>query len=274
MTVLKTSLNKILKSTAFIVIASALMACQGETSANADSVTTQAAVIENTASQQVVSETQNVVTEQVAQATTQVVEAAPIEYTPRPPADFSDLDDSKYKPVSQPFTVTGGDKVEVTELFWFGCSHCFALEPQLKSWIKTKPANARFRKVPAVFSQRWEFHARAFYTMEALGVPDEAYDEFFNQLHIKRKNINNIKALSTFLFRYGKSKAEVEAAFNSFAVDSKFRNAVKITKASGARGVPALIVDGKYLTSQTDAGGTAQMFDVIDKLVAKVASER
>lgn len=184
------------------------------------------------------------------------------------------VDMDKYDPVAEAFTVSTGDKIEVAELFWFGCGHCFALEPHVKKWKSSKPANAKFVKVPAIFSARWEFHGQAFYTMEALGVPEKAYDEFFHSIHVKRKNIANLSDLVTFLEPHGKSKTEVESAFNSFAVDSKLRNAKKITKASGARGVPAMVIDGKYLTSQTLAGSTEQMFEVVDQLVAKAAAER
>jgi len=184
------------------------------------------------------------------------------------------VDETKYQAVSNEITVSTGDKIEVTELFWFGCSHCFALEPSIKKWKKNIPENAVFKKVPAVFSARWEFHAQAFYAMQTLGVPDEAYDKFFSTLHIERKQINNIGQLSSFLAAYDKTEKQVESAFNSFDVDSKMRLAKKITRDSGARGVPAMIVDGKYLTSQQLSGGTEQMFEVVDQLVAKAAAER
>lgn len=213
------SFTQTLRTTALVLVASALMACQGETSAQT-------------------------------------------------------VDESKYDPVAKPFTVSTGDKVEVAELFWFGCGHCFALEPHLKKWKTKMPENAQFVKVPAIFSARWEFHGQAFYTMEALGVPEKAYDEFFHSIHIKRKNINSLSALVEFLEPFGKSKEDVESTFSSFAVDTKMRNAKKITRASGARGVPAIVVDGKYLTSQTHAGGSPQLFEVVDQLVAKAAAER
>jgi len=170
--------------------------------------------------------------------------------------------------------VSSGEQIEVTELFWFGCGHCYNLEPHLKAWARNKPANAKFKKVPALFSKGWEFHGKAFYTMEALNVPQEAYDGFFEKIHVQRQRMVTLDSLVNFLAPYGKDRSTVESTFNSFAVDSQMRNALKITKASGARGVPAMIIDGKYLTSQSAAGGTNEMFDVVDKLVAKAASER
>ncbi len=270
MTVLTTRLEKILKNTAFVLLTSALVACQGETSANADTAENKTAEAKQVITAPAAVTEKKAPTTQIAQATTS--EVAPSK--PKPPADFSKLDSSKYQLVKEPFKVSSGDKVEVAELFWFGCGHCFALEPHLKNWLKNKPENAKFKKVPAIFSKRWEFHAKAFYTMESLNVPDAAYDAFFTQIHVQQKQINDINALATFLSPFGKDKTTVENAFNSFAVDSKVRNAYKITQASGARGVPAIVVDGKYLTSQSDAGSTNEMFDVVDQLVAKSASER
>lgn len=182
--------------------------------------------------------------------------------------------DSKYQPVPTPLTVSTGEKIEVTELFWFGCSHCYALEPHVKEWLKNKPENAEFKKVPALFTKAWEFHGQAFYTMETLDVPEQAYDKFFSRIHVDRKGVNSLNSLVEFLADYDKSKEQVEEAFNSFAVDTKMRNARKITRGSGARGVPAIIVDGKYLTSQQLSGGSEKMFDVVNQLVEKAAAER
>lgn len=184
------------------------------------------------------------------------------------------VDSTKYKPVREQMTVTTGDKIEVAELFWFGCGHCFALEPAIKQWKKDIPANAEFKKVPAIFSARWEFHGQAFYTMQSLGVPEAAYDEFFSKIHVKRTPVNNLSQLVAFLANYDKTEEQVESAFNSFDVNNKLRNAKKITQQSGASGVPAIVVDGKYLTSQQLGGGTAEMFEVVNQLVGKAAAER
>ncbi len=268
-------LTKSLKSISLVLMASLLFACQGETSAESvEAIVEQSTAVTTIASDPIP------VTETVADAVEEVasphhhsgVTAVPA--TPRAPADFSTLKSGQFKPVTEQFPVSTGEEIEVTELFWFGCGHCYQLEAPLKQWLKNKPANAKFKKVPAIFSARWEFHGKAFYTLESLNVPEKAYDDFFRQIHVQKRGINNLDGLVKFLAPFGKDKETIENAFKSFAVDSKFRNAVKITKASGARGVPAIVVDGKYLTSQTDAGGTSEMFDVVDKLVAKAASER
>jgi len=242
------------------------MACQAETSAQTEAAETTTKVISETKAQ---IESAKEVTEQVEDAVKSAVSAP----TTNSPAT-STLSESQYSAVKEPFTVSTGDKIEVAELFWFGCNHCFALEPKIKQWKVNKPENAEFVKVPALFSRRWEFHGQAYYTMEALGLPQEAYDKFFRRIHVERRGINKLEQLVDFLGPYEKTKEQVESTFNSFAVDTKMRNARKITNASGATGVPAIVVDGKYLTSQSQAGSADELFSVVDQLVDKAASER
>lgn len=184
------------------------------------------------------------------------------------------LNDNQYTVLNAPIDVSTGDKIEVAELFWYGCAHCFALEPYVKDWQKDMPENAEFIKVPAIFSKRWEFHGKAYYTMEQLGVLEQANDAFFHQIHVMRKQINDLDALIAFLAKYEKTADEVTAAFNSFSVDSKLRAAKIITAKSTASGVPAILVDGKFHTSVSLAGSANALFDVVDLLVDKAASER
>lgn len=185
-----------------------------------------------------------------------------------------EVDPDKYTVLQKPINVSTGDKIEVAELFWYGCGHCFALEPHVEKWKENMPENAEFVKVPAIFSKRWEFHGKAYYTMEALGVLDKANEAFFHQIHIQNKPINTMPQLVDFLAKFDLGEEEVSKAFNSFAVDTKFRNANKITRMSTASGVPAVLVDGKYHTSVSLAGGATELFEVVNQLVAKAAAER
>lgn len=269
---LRHSFKQITKNSSFAFIVAVLMACQAETSAQTDAsaVADKSADVATEVTDKVVNETKAQI-EKAKDVTEQVTEA--VKSAVSSPTS-STLKDSEYSAVKEPMTVSTGDKIEVAELFWFGCGHCFALEPKIKQWKENQPANAEFVKVPALFSRRWEFHGQAYYTMEALGVPQEAYDRFFRRIHVDRRGVNNLDQLVEFLGGFDKTKEQVESTFNSFAVDTKMRNAKKITNASGATGVPAIIVDGKYLTSQSQAGGADRLFDVVNELVDKAAAER
>lgn len=189
-------------------------------------------------------------------------------------AQTSELDPTTYKPVRSEFPVSTGEKIEVIELFWFKCGACYALEPSLKKWVADLGDNVEFVKVPARFSQRWDFDAQAYYTMETLGVESAVYDAFFEQIHVKRRPIASADELGAWLGQYGFEAKDVVSTFNSFAVDTKMRNAKRIAIASGASAVPTMIIDGKYTTSASEAGSAANMFRVVDQLIEKAAAER
>ena len=184
-------------------------------------------------------------------------------------------DEATYTVLNAPLEPSTGDKIEVMELFWYGCGHCFSLEPYVKNWKQNaQPENAEFVKLPAIFSQRWEFHGKAFYTMKALGVLEQANDAFFRRIHVMRNPINTLDQLVTFLEDYDQTEEQVTQAFNSFGVDSQLRNAKIVTSKSTAQGVPAILVDGKYHTSVRLAGSQDKLFKVVNQLVEKAAAER
>jgi protein dithiol oxidoreductase (disulfide-forming) len=179
-----------------------------------------------------------------------------------------------YERISEAQPVRTGEKIEVREMFWYGCPHCYSLEPHVQRWKSTIPENAEFVMQPAVFSANWEFHARAFYTFDTLGVTDKAHGAFFDQIHRQRRNFNSLDDLQDFLADYDIDANDVKNAFDSFVVDSQLGNARVNSMKYEIRGVPAMIVDGKYRTSTTMAGSESGIFNVVEFLIEKAASER
>ncbi len=175
----------------------------------------------------------------------------------------------------RPAQVTqSGDTVEVLELFWYGCPHCYAFEPHLKEWLQNnKPDNMTFRRAPAIFAKNWLVHARAYYAAEAIGVLEQLHEPLFRALHEERRRLVDDEALIKFAASQGINEAEFRAAFRSFGVDRKVRQAIKATRDYGIDGVPSLIVNGKYRTSPTSAGGYDAMIKVAEDLVAKENSD-
>ncbi|MFO7604382.1 MAG: thiol:disulfide interchange protein DsbA/DsbL [Gammaproteobacteria bacterium] len=164
-------------------------------------------------------------------------------------------------------------KTEVVEMFWYGCSHCFAFEPNLHEWLKTKPANVNFVRVPAVFNPRWGLHARAYYTAEVLGVLDKTHQALFDAMHLKKQKMESSDELASFFAAHGVSKEKFIETFNSFAVDAKVRRATDLTQRYAIDGVPTLIVNGKYRTSGSMAGSREKMLLVVDHLIKQEAKD-
>jgi thiol:disulfide interchange protein DsbA len=163
-------------------------------------------------------------------------------------------------------------KVSVTELFWYGCPHCYEFEPTIEAWLENKPEYIEFSRVPAVFARNWEIHARAFYAAEQLGVLEQTHEALFNALHRERRRLFTPDDLAAFYAEYGVSEEAFREAYDSFDVDNKTRRAMAITRKSGIGGVPAIIVAGRYRLSTQQTGSYEAMLKVAEYLAAKESS--
>jgi thiol:disulfide interchange protein DsbA len=174
-----------------------------------------------------------------------------------------------YQLLATPQPTASDDKIEVLELFWYGCPHCYQLEPELKDWLKQKPDDVAFVRIPAVLGPTWELHARAYYTAELLGVEDKIHTPLFERLHKQRKPVRNAAELREFFKAQGVSEADFDKTFKSFAVITKTNRAKQAREMYGLTGVPTLVINGKYRTTAKLAGGNKQMLQVTDFLVTK-----
>jgi protein dithiol oxidoreductase (disulfide-forming) len=168
--------------------------------------------------------------------------------------------------VAQP-TETG-DQVEVLEVFWYSCPHCWHLEPAMQSWVATLPAGAAFRRLPGA-DGRLEPHARAYYAAELMGKLDVLHPALFKAIHGDKRALWTEDALVEFAGQIGLDEREFREAFNSFAVDAKVRKAQDMSRRYGIDGVPAVIVNGKYRTSPSQAGDQDRFIEVMNTLVAR-----
>ena len=159
------------------------------------------------------------------------------------------------------------NKVEVIEFFWYGCPHCFDFEPTLAKWVKNLPKNVEFIRQPAVFSDLWGKHAKAYYTAEALGVVDKVHQDFFEAIQIKKENLETEAQLAKFFAAHGVNEVDFKAAYGSFLVDTKVRQAAQLAAKYGISGVPAIVINGKYKTSGPVAGSHEKMIEVMNRLI-------
>lgn len=182
----------------------------------------------------------------------------------------------QFKQTAQAIPTDTPAKIEVIELFWYGCPHCYHLEAPLSAWVKKLPQDVAFKRVPGVPRQDWAPMAKAYYTLEALGLVDKLHAPLFEAIHKQRTlNPTNEKgAIDWIAKQSGLDHKKVAETFNSFSVNTKVMRAVQVFRASGATGVPALIVDGKFLTSSTMAGGNDEVLKVADYLIANVRKDK
>ncbi len=169
--------------------------------------------------------------------------------------------------LAEPQATETGDKIEVLEVFMYSCPHCYHLEPDIDAWLKTKPENVEFRRMPAIFGPKVEPHARAFYAAELMGVEEKFHMPLFSALHDKKLQIWDEDALVAFAEQQGIDGAEFRAAYNSFYTNMKVRRATEMGRRYGIDGVPAVVVNGKYRTSPSQTGSREGLVKVIDYLI-------
>ncbi len=172
-----------------------------------------------------------------------------------------------YEVISPALPVQNPDKVEVIEFFWYGCPHCYSLEPAMQAWLKTKPANVEFIRQPAVFSDVWGKHAKAFFTAEVLGVSEKLHADFFDAIQNKKQKLLSEDDLAKFFADHGVKDEDFRNAYNSFMVDTKMRQAETMAGQYGVTGVPALIINGKYKVTASTAKSQENMLLITNQLI-------
>ena len=152
---------------------------------------------------------------------------------------------SQAAPVSAP-----AGKVEVVEFFWYGCGHCNDFEPTLAAWVAKLPADVVFRRVPVAFRENpFGNHQRLFYALEAMGLVSSLHAKVFRAIHAEGQTLDKPETIAAFMTRQGVDAAKFMAMFNSFAVQTKCKQARTLADAYKIDGVPTLGIAGRYFTS-------------------------
>jgi protein dithiol oxidoreductase (disulfide-forming) len=179
--------------------------------------------------------------------------------------------DVNYKVLSpaQPTAVAPG-KVEVVEVFWYACGHCYLLEPKLEAWEKKgKPAYVQLVRLPATWNDMLKNHARVFYTAELLGKLPQLHADIFREINVKGGRLDTPASVEAYFVSRGVPKADFQKAYASFSVESKVRQAEDLNRRYRITGTPTVIVNGKYVTDVGMAGSEENLFEVINALAAR-----
>ncbi len=174
-----------------------------------------------------------------------------------------------YQVLSQPVRTRDSDKIEVVELFWYGCPHCYHFEPLVKKWKQNQGDDVDFWRSPAIWNDRMKLHARAFFTAKALGVLDQVHEPLFTTLVVERKRLDSADKIEDLFAKHGVDREKFRDTFNSFGVNSQVTQAGARARSYKITGTPELVVNGKYRVAAGMAGGQAEMLEVADFLVKK-----
>ncbi len=183
---------------------------------------------------------------------------------------------AQFDAVAQPIATDNAAKIEVMEIFWYGCIHCYQMDAPLTAWVKKLPSDVYFKRLPGLPNPSWAPMAKAFYAMETLGVAEKLHTPLFDAVN-KSKTLNPTDekaAIAWVTQQSGMDKLKVEQAFKSFTINTNLNRAAQIFRASGATGVPSLVIDGKYITSSTMSGGNEQALKVADYIIGNVRADK
>lgn len=166
------------------------------------------------------------------------------------------------------------DQIEVTEAFWYGCPHCYNLQDSVRAWYETLDEDVSVVHLPATMGGDWNTHAMLFYAAEELGIREQAHADIFDAIHQQGRQLNDADSIAAFLSEYGVSEEEARQALDAFGVKAQVNQAHARMRAMRLMGVPALIVDGRYVVSPSSAGSLDNMPQIADALIERVRQER
>jgi protein dithiol oxidoreductase (disulfide-forming) len=174
-----------------------------------------------------------------------------------------------YVELSNPVPVSVPGKIEVVELFWYGCPHCYHFEPTINPWAEKLPSDVNFKRIPAMFGGPWDAHGQMFLTLESMGVEHNVHAAVFDAIQNKKMKLTDKNDMADFLATQGVDKEKFLATFDSFAIKGQVVQARELAKKYEISGVPTLVVNGKYRFDVGSAGGAEQALQLADKLIDK-----
>lgn len=179
-----------------------------------------------------------------------------------------------YRVIDSSASPSDPESIQVTEFFWYGCPHCYRFAPRIAEWEASKPDDVEFRHIPAVLSERWALHGRAFFAAQALEVLDEFHMPMFRAMHEDGKRMRSEEEIGEFVASLGLDGEEFVSAMNSLGVNTRMQRARDLQQTYGVSGTPSVVIDGRYITSGSMAGDFDRMIQVIDERVAAARGER
>jgi thiol:disulfide interchange protein DsbA len=170
----------------------------------------------------------------------------------------------------QPLPTHSGNKIEVLEFFFYGCSHCYHLHPLISAWEKKIPKDVELTYIPVIFNASWESMARTFYALEMLGQQKRLHDDLFAAWNINNMQLDTEASATDFVAKHGVDREKFSAEYNSFSLQSKIMRSNQMVQNYGIRGTPSLIVDGKYIVTGKAPEETMR---ILNELLLKVRKE-
>jgi len=176
-----------------------------------------------------------------------------------------------YQELEAPLTTRDPSRIEVLEFFWFGCPHCYRFEPVINAWAAARPDDVDFVREAPPLNPGWENHSRTFYAAEALDITDGLFDEVFHRIHEQGRGLRSLDEIGEFIasLDLGTDADTFVSTMRAFTVETALRRSMELARKAGISGVPSLLVNGRYVTSASIAGGNEAMIRTVDALIQR-----
>ena len=183
------------------------------------------------------------------------------------------MEDVDYRVIPQ-HRLSDTERIEVVYFFYYGCQWCYRFEPYVSDWLRKKPIDVSFRRIPALRNSRWITLTRAYYAFDALGLLPKLHDRAFRAFHNQDVNLQSESTLFDWVAKQGVDRDRFEEAFRSDTVTARMYDSRELTDVFEVESTPTVVVDGRYLTSSGMVGGVAELVLVMQDLIDMVRSER
>jgi len=170
--------------------------------------------------------------------------------------------------------VESGERIEVIDFFFYACPYCNELLPHLDRWLKRKPADVMFRRVPVVRHDTWAPLAKTYYTLEAMGEVERLHAAVYRSYHVEDLSMSQDKVIAEWAEKHGLDREKFMTIYRSDETRQKVELARKMTMDYDIQGTPSIVVDGRYLTSSSMTPGMPQVIPIIDGLIRLARQQR
>lgn len=191
-----------------------------------------------------------------------------------PRAQEQFLSGKHYLEVAPRQSTKDANQVEVLEFFAYSCSHCYAFEPQLEAWLKKLPRDVLFRRIPVAFREDLVIHQQLYFALEAMSLVEQLHAKVFQAIHGDKQRLATPAEIAAFAAKNVADGKRLVETMNSFGVAGKVKQATALATGYKIEGTPSLGVDGRWLTSGSQAGSNARSLAVADYLIALAKKAR
>jgi thiol:disulfide interchange protein DsbA len=180
-----------------------------------------------------------------------------------------------YTRLAAPQPTTDPKKVMVTEFFSYQCPHCFSFSKPFAEWVRKVPADVMVERVPVSFGRpAWESTVRAYLVLNSMNVVSKVDDALFEAIHVKHLRLDMEQELFGWIATTGIDAKDFRTQYRSFGIETMFKSAEARTRAHQIPGIPAIVIDGRYLVSIMDNRPFGPQLAVVNELISKARKEK